>query len=97
MKSKLHWLGLASCMALMGCAAKYDEREGDIARSVGQLETAVTQYKPLAEFGLPRAQRKLADLYVRQQKESEAFSWYQKSASSGDLAARHKVARMQAF
>ena len=92
---------VSACLPLIllgGCSAiQYDEGIADRLLSEGKEREAYTHYQYLAKFGLPKAQRKLAQLYQQQGNDHQALIWLSEAAASGDLSAQLKRARLLAF
>lgn len=92
---------LGVCLTLIilnGCSAIiYDEGKAKQLLIEGQPQAAYTHYQYLADFGLPRAQRNLGDLYLQQGDEEQALIWLSKAGATGDRYARLKQARILSF
>ncbi len=92
---------VSACFPLIllgGCSAiQYDEGIADRLLTQGQHREAYTHYQYLAQFGLPKTQRKLAQLYLQQGNDYQALLWLEKAGASGDLPAQLKRARLLAF
>jgi TPR repeat protein len=86
------------CLILATTAwARYDE--GKAAYDRGDYATALRVLRPLAEEGDPRAQNKLAVMYLRghgvPQDNVEALAWFQTAADQGFEKARYNFRMMQ--
>ena len=71
------------------------------AYAQGDYATALAKGKPLAENGVPAAQKLLGDMYLvgkggLQASESEARAWYEKAAAGGNSYARAALDKLNA-
>jgi TPR repeat protein len=71
------------------------------AYAEGDFATALAKGKPLAENGVPAAQKLLGDMYLTgrgglQASESEARAWYEKAAVGGNPYAKTALDKLDA-
>jgi hypothetical protein len=89
-------IGLIALLTIWELSSSYNE--GDAAFNRGDFETAVKEWRPLAEAGDPDYQNRLAQMYETGKGTTlnavEAVKWYRQSAEQGFVPGQHNLARM---
>ena len=85
-------------LCLMNSLAQADLAKGLEAVEKGHWQTALAEFKPLANRGDPNAQVDLGNLYMRglgvEQDYGIAYEWYAKAAHQGHATGQNKLALM---
>jgi TPR repeat protein len=88
------------CMAVEAPAIAQDFDKGLAAARVGDYETALLEWRPLAEQGDAGAQYNLGLMYANGdgviQDYAEAVNWYRLAAAQGDAGAQNNLGIMYA-
>lgn len=102
MRARYRWSARAASAALLvvtACTlaqAGYDE--GKAAYNKGDFDAALREWRPLAEQGDARAQKKLGDMYAGAEGVGEndgiAIQWYRKAAEQGVVEAQTSLGLM---
>ncbi len=88
MKKVIIYFSVLLLFLFVGCSSKYAAfQEGLSAYKSGDSETALKEFKALAEQGNAMAQNNLGTIYeegkVVPKDYAEAFNWYKKAAEQG--------------
>jgi TPR repeat protein len=96
MKRIFHVVALTTVLAIGGHAVwAQDFDKGLAAARAGDFETALREWRPLAEQGDARAQRSLGIMYLKgegvPQDDAEAVKWYRLAAKQGHADAQYNL------
>ena len=99
MSVSVKWLVMAGVLLLLsGMASGADLEAGRKAYESGDYETALGEFRPLAEQGIAEAQVSLAHMYARgdgvPRDKSEAVKWFRAAAKTGHAEAQHLLGLM---